>query len=213
MHWSLRGAHRRFSRQPAQPAERAPRIVTAGARDTDERHQTLKNTIQWSYDLLEAPEQQLFWCLAVLSSCCLTRPEPCAIPTQPTSRRSMGFSHSSTRACSGTVPLRRRTPFLDSGDDQDSRGTIDESRRGRDDRTAICRALPRLRNGQRLSLGTATDVLASAARSRGGELQSRSSSAMAQDEAEVAVRLAGSLFPFWDSVPGKAKRLHGSAGR
>jgi predicted ATPase len=40
-------------------------ILTRGARDLPERQQTLRNTIAWSYDLLEAGEQQLFRRLAV----------------------------------------------------------------------------------------------------------------------------------------------------
>jgi predicted ATPase len=40
-------------------------LLTRGARDAPERQQTLRNTIAWSYDLLEAGEQQLFRRLAV----------------------------------------------------------------------------------------------------------------------------------------------------
>jgi predicted ATPase len=40
-------------------------ILTRGARDLPERQQTLRNTIAWSYNLLEAGEQQLFWRLSV----------------------------------------------------------------------------------------------------------------------------------------------------
>jgi predicted ATPase/class 3 adenylate cyclase len=35
-------------------------VLTGGARDAPERHQTLRATIEWSYDLLEAPLQELF---------------------------------------------------------------------------------------------------------------------------------------------------------
>jgi predicted ATPase len=40
-------------------------LLTRGARDLPERQQTLRNTIAWSYDLLEEGEQQLFRRLAV----------------------------------------------------------------------------------------------------------------------------------------------------
>jgi predicted ATPase/DNA-binding SARP family transcriptional activator len=40
-------------------------LLTSGMRDMPSRHQTLRNTIDWSYSLLEAHEQQLFARLAV----------------------------------------------------------------------------------------------------------------------------------------------------
>src|SRR5439155_25393454 len=40
-------------------------LLSRGARDLPQRQQTLRNTIAWSYDLLEAGEQQLFRRLAV----------------------------------------------------------------------------------------------------------------------------------------------------
>jgi predicted ATPase len=40
-------------------------LLSRGARDLPQRQQTLRNTIAWSYDLLEAGEQHLFWRLAV----------------------------------------------------------------------------------------------------------------------------------------------------
>jgi predicted ATPase/class 3 adenylate cyclase len=40
-------------------------LLTGGSRDLPPRHQTLRNSIAWSYDLLEGGEQQLFARLAV----------------------------------------------------------------------------------------------------------------------------------------------------
>jgi predicted ATPase len=40
-------------------------LLSRGARDLPQRQQTLRNTIAWSYDLLETGEQQLFRCLSV----------------------------------------------------------------------------------------------------------------------------------------------------
>jgi len=47
--------------------ERRLPLLTRGARDLPERQQTLRNTIAWSYDLLEAGEQQLFRRLSVFA--------------------------------------------------------------------------------------------------------------------------------------------------
>jgi tetratricopeptide (TPR) repeat protein len=42
-------------------------LLTGGARDAPERHQTLRATIEWSYGLLEAPLQELFRRLSVFA--------------------------------------------------------------------------------------------------------------------------------------------------
>jgi predicted ATPase len=47
-------------------------LLTTGARDADERHRTLRATIDWSHDLLSPPEQTLFARLSVfVGGCCL----------------------------------------------------------------------------------------------------------------------------------------------
>jgi predicted ATPase/serine/threonine protein kinase len=45
-------------------------VLTSGARDAPARQQTLRNTIAWSYDLLDAEEQWLFRRLSVFVSGC-----------------------------------------------------------------------------------------------------------------------------------------------
>jgi predicted ATPase/DNA-binding CsgD family transcriptional regulator len=47
------------------PLERRLQLLTGGARDLPARQQTLRNTIAWSYDLLDEQEQALFRQLAV----------------------------------------------------------------------------------------------------------------------------------------------------
>jgi predicted ATPase/class 3 adenylate cyclase len=66
-------AARVTSLHPAQIAERLNerfRILTAGRRTAVERHQTLRATIDWSYDLLAAKEQQALNRMAVFSGGC-----------------------------------------------------------------------------------------------------------------------------------------------
>ena len=45
-------------------------LLRGGARDSPERHQTLRHAIAWSYQLLEAHEQALFRCVAVFTGGC-----------------------------------------------------------------------------------------------------------------------------------------------
>jgi predicted ATPase len=45
-------------------------ILTSGAKDAPARHQTLRNTLAWSYDLLDAEEQRLFRRLCVFIGGC-----------------------------------------------------------------------------------------------------------------------------------------------
>ena len=51
-------------------------ILTGGARDVPTRHQTLRNTIEWSYHLLNAWEQRLFrWLSVFVGGCTLQAAE------------------------------------------------------------------------------------------------------------------------------------------
>jgi predicted ATPase/DNA-binding CsgD family transcriptional regulator len=50
--------------------DRRLQVLTGGACDLPERQQTLRSTIQWSYDLLHAEEQQLFRRLSVFAGGC-----------------------------------------------------------------------------------------------------------------------------------------------
>lgn len=46
-------------------------LLTSGKRDAPVRHQTLRNTIKWSYDLLDTREQQLFRRLCIFMGGCM----------------------------------------------------------------------------------------------------------------------------------------------
>ena len=50
--------------------EQSLELLTSAARDAPERHQSLRNAIQWSYDLLDEEEKRLFRRLAVFSAGC-----------------------------------------------------------------------------------------------------------------------------------------------
>jgi len=47
--------------------EQSLKLLTSGARDTPERHQSLRNAIQWSYGLLDEDDKQLFRRLSVFA--------------------------------------------------------------------------------------------------------------------------------------------------
>jgi len=57
-------------------------MLTGGPRDAPERQQTLRATIDWSYELLSAEEQRAFRCLAVFAGGCTldAAEEVCEVP-------------------------------------------------------------------------------------------------------------------------------------
>lgn len=69
----LAAARIRFLSPPAIVArlQKRMQLLTGGAQDLPERQQTLRNVIDWSYDLLSVEEKRLFRLLSVFSGCTL----------------------------------------------------------------------------------------------------------------------------------------------
>ena len=88
-------------------------VLTSGSRDVPERQQTLRNTIAWSYNLLDAAEQRLFRRLSVfVGGCTLEAVEAvCAALGKVTKqyRYWTEWLPSSTRACCNKRSRRERS--------------------------------------------------------------------------------------------------------
>jgi predicted ATPase/class 3 adenylate cyclase len=74
-------------------------LLTDGARDADERHQTLRATIDWSYDLLAEPDRALLGRLSVFAGGCTVQAagEVCACDA-PLDRLDTLVAHSLVRS-------------------------------------------------------------------------------------------------------------------
>ena len=100
-------AARTKSLTPAQILERLSQRLDLlkGGRDADPRQQTLRATIEWSYDLLDAEEQRLFARLSVFAGDARWRPPrrswtPTSTRCSPSSRRASCASRTSATGCS-----------------------------------------------------------------------------------------------------------------
>ena len=128
---------------PAQILERISQrldLFRAG-RDADPRQQTLRATIDWSYDLLSADEKRLFARTGRLPRRLHARDRRAGrrTPTSP------ACSRSSTRACSGDT----RRALLDAGDDPRVRPRAPGGKqRGRRHAPPARRSLPRARRAR-----------------------------------------------------------------
>ncbi len=68
--WRRRASPTMNPAELARRLDRRFRLLTGGDRDAIERHQTLRATIDWSYDLLSEPEQRLLDRLSVFAGGC-----------------------------------------------------------------------------------------------------------------------------------------------
>jgi predicted ATPase/class 3 adenylate cyclase len=177
-------------------------LLTGGARDTDERHQTLRNTIEWSYDLLEAPEQQLLRRLAVfVDGCRLDGTEAVCNPDPGDVTALDGLQSLVDKS------LLRNRPDSDGEPRFWMLETIREYASERLAKSGEAEVIARRHAEHFLELaeraeadlwGQQTDVWLPRLDPEEANFRAALGWALAQDEAEVAVRLAGSLFPFWE---------------
>jgi predicted ATPase/class 3 adenylate cyclase len=177
-------------------------LLTGGARDTDERHRTLRNTIEWSYDLLEAPDQQLFWRLAVFVDGCRLDATEAVCDSEPGDVTALDGLQSLV----GKSLLRNR-PDSDGDPRFWMLETIREYASERLARSGEAEMIARRHAEHFLELteraepdlwAQQIDVWLPRLDSEEANFRAALGWAIAQDEAEVAVRLAGSLYPFWE---------------
>jgi predicted ATPase/class 3 adenylate cyclase len=177
-------------------------MLTGGPRDTDERHQTLRNTIEWSYDLLEAPEQQLFWRLAVFVDGCRLDATEAVCNSDPGDVTALDGLQSLV-----DKSLLRNRPDFDGEPRFWMLETIREYASDRLTKNGEAEVIARRHAEHFLDLaeraeadlwGQQTDVWLPRLDAEEANFRAALGWAVAQDEAEVAVRLAGSLFPFWE---------------
>ena len=115
--------------------DRSLPLLTGGARDVPERQQTLRATIEWSYELLDEDERRVFRSLVGLRG--QLRPRLCAGGLRRRPRRAAVADRQEPRPPLGQRPLR------DARDDPRVRGgTIERSRRGRRGQAEARGALP-----------------------------------------------------------------------
>jgi predicted ATPase len=177
-------------------------LLTGGARDRDERHQTLRNTIEWSYDLLEAAEQQLFWRLAVFVDGCRLDATEAVCNSEPGHVTALDELQSLVNKS-----LLRNRPDPDGEPRFWMLETIREYASERLARSGETELVARRHAGHFLELAERAehdlwaqqiDVWLPRLDSEEANFRGALGWAIAQDEAEVAVRLASSLFPFWE---------------
>jgi tetratricopeptide (TPR) repeat protein len=87
-------------------------MLSGGARDLPARQQTLRDTIDWSYDLLDAPDRELFDRFGVFASgACLVEAEPvCGPPAELGEEVLDGLVSLSEKSLVGPVPRAIEDP-------------------------------------------------------------------------------------------------------
>jgi predicted ATPase/class 3 adenylate cyclase len=175
-------------------------ILTGGRRDADERQRTLRGTIQWSYDLLDVAEQRLFRDLSVFVDGCRF---DAAIAVSDADE--LGVLDALQSLLDKSLVRRR----IDA--DGESRYWMLETIREYADERAAASGTAELladRHGHyflALAERTEPDLWRQATKewmrrfdAEQANIRSALEWALGQDDAEVAYRLAGALYPYWE---------------
>jgi predicted ATPase len=162
----------------------------------------LRNTIEWSYDLLEAPDQQLFWRLAVFVDGCRLDATEAVCDSEPGDVTALDGLQSLV-----DKSLLRTRPDSDGEPRFWMLETIREYARERMARSGEAEMIARRHAEHFLELAERAepdlwaqqiDVWLPRLDPEEANFRAALGWAIAHEEAEVAVRLAGSLYPFWE---------------
>ena len=193
---------------PAQILERLSQRLDLlkGGRDSDPRQQTLRATIEWSYDLLATEEQQLFARLSVFAGgCTLSAQRRSAAPTStPCSR--------SSRRASFASPNERYWMLETIREYAGER--LAKSSEAESSLSSMYNTFSSSRRRQNLSFGHSTPMCGS----RGSTPRKRTSGLRSARPSGARKRRLPSGLPVrcirsGKSVHGTAKRVHGSTRR
>jgi predicted ATPase/class 3 adenylate cyclase len=177
-------------------------VLTGGAQDKDERQQTLRNTIEWSYDLLDATDQLLFRQLAIFVDGC--RLDAIEIVCNFESGDVTAIDALQSLVDKSLV---RNRPDLDGESRFWMLETIREYAGERLTKSGEAEVMARRHTAHFLELAEQaepdlwaqqTDVWLPRLDSEEANFRAALGWAIATEEAEIAVRLAGSLYPFWE---------------
>jgi predicted ATPase/class 3 adenylate cyclase len=177
-------------------------VLTGGTRDTDERHQTLQNTIEWSYDLLEPSDQLLFQRLAVFVDGCRVDATEAVCKSETGDVTVLDGLQSLV-----DKSLVRNRPDSDGEPRFWMLETIREYASERLAKSGEAEMIARRHAEHLLELAERaeadlwaqqTDPWLPRLDPEEANFRAALVWAIAREEAEVAVRLAGSLYPFWE---------------
>jgi predicted ATPase len=177
-------------------------VLTGGARDIGERHRTLRNTIEWSYELLEAPDELLFRRLAVFVDGCRL----------DASEAVCNSEHGDVTTLDGLQSLVDKSLVRNRPDsDGEPRfwmlETIREYAIERLAKSGEVEKIARRHAQHFLELAEQaepdlwaqqTDVWLPRLDPEEANFRAALGWALAREQAEVAVRLTGALYPFWE---------------